>query len=375
MRKTIIFARASLVDSNNKIYEGIDKLINQLNEDGDDVVIMSHDHSQIQRFLEKYDFVKKAYRWQIREYLKDESGNCVIVGSNNDDLKIASNRKTALFVPNWSDTQEELPNIYGLKVSTPEILYQIIQILKNQKHWYYELQVDEKTKVYSLTSGNSKGYVPKEEKEIVEGFNKLLKKGNKRYFKVLEYHFLASLMHLEEFKEVNIWGIMPSSSGLYNEDLLALKERARVLMGKKQKQHVLERHTAIGKSHYIKNQSERLYCNRHFSSMRINPYFKKGKKLKGKVVCIMDDYLTNGTSFETVRNLLLNEGVKKVIFVSLGKFTRSSGIEYYKQDYVISGDVYSDDYGYTLVNESDLRGIYNNSAKEDIRSLHSILFE
>ncbi len=374
MEKTIIFARGSLLDEDGYIYDGVEGLLQALNEEGDEIVVMSHDHSQIQGLLNYFDFLIPAYRHQIREHLVENSGECIIVGANDDDLKIAASRKTALFVPEWAEIKEELPLFYGLKVSDPDMLYQVIQIIKNQKSWFYNLEVDGNANVYALTSANTKGNVTADEKTIVEGFHSLLKYGNGKYFKVLEYHFLASLIHTEEFKNVDIWGVMPSSSGTYNDDLFALKERARYLMGKKQKEHLLVRHTRIGKSHYIRDNNERLYCDRHLESIKLNPYFKNGNKLKGKTVCIIDDYLTNGTSFETARNLLLKAGVRKIIFISLGRFRRFSGVEYYKQDYGFIGDIYSNSFTFNLVNEQDLNGIYNDNAKKDIENLYDILF-
>lgn len=374
MEKTIIFARGSLVDEDGYLYNGVEELLQDLNGNGDEIVVMSHDRSQIQGLLNYFEFLVPAYRHEIREHLVENSGECIIVGANDDDLKIAASRKTALFVPEWAEIIEELPLTYGLKVSDPNMLYQVIQIIKNQKHWFYNMEVDGNTSVYALTSANTKGNVTADEKTMVEGFRSLLKYGNGKYFGALEYHFLASLIHTEELKNVDIWGVMPSSSGTYNDDLFALKERARILMGKKQKENVLVRHTRIVKSHSIRDNNERLYCDRHLASIKLNPYFKKGNKLKGKTVCIIDDYLTNGTSFETARNLLLKAGVRKIIFISLGRFRRFSGVEYYRQDYELIGDIYSNTFSFDLLNEQNLRGVYNNNAKKDIENLYDILF-
>lgn len=373
MNKTIIFARSSVINDKGELYQGVEELLRDFNKQGDEVIIMSHNKGQISPLKETFDFIILAYRHQIRDYLKDNSSESILIGSNDDDLRIAASRKTALFVPMWADTQDDLPNQYGLKVQNPKMLFKILQIIKNQQSWFYELHVDEITTVYSLTSANSYGRnITKTEKEIVEGFNKLLKKGNKKYFRVLQYHFLAFLVHQEEFKKVDIWGMMPSSKGEYNEDLLSLKERARVLMGKKHKKQILVRHTKIEKSQHIKNNLVRLPCDRHFESMNLNPNYKG--KLKNKVVCIIDDYSTNGTSFETVRNLLEKEKVKKIIFLSLGKFKRNTGIDYYKQDYLIEGDVYSNSYEYTLTEEENIEGHYNEQAREDIKNLYNIIF-
>ncbi|MFB2515531.1 phosphoribosyltransferase [Lysinibacillus sp. OTC-L20] len=372
MSKTIVFPTATLKDRNNKLYDGIKELVNKLHEDGDKIIIMSHDHSKILDIKEEFDFVEVAYRWKVRELMKgDDIGEFILVGSNEDDLRITASTKSALIVPKWSDTQE-IDKKYGVRVPSPQSLIKVLEIIKNQKEWFYELDIDENAKVYALTSANSKGSITQSEKEIVEGFRDALKNGKKKYFKVLQLHFLASLIHNPIFKEVDIWSIMPSSGTGVNEDIWALKERARLLMGKKLSDPLFIRHTAIQKSHYIQNQKDRLYCDRHFLSININPDYRK--KIKGKVVCILDDYLTNGTSFETLKNLLMKAGAKKVIFVSLGRFRRSSGIEYFKQDYKLSGDVFDTDYIFELIDKEDIYGKYNEQAREEIKALYDIIY-
>jgi hypothetical protein len=373
LSKTIIFPTATLKDKHNNIYQGINELLNKLNNDGDKILVMSHDRSKVADIRENFNFVEVCYRWEVREMMKgDDTGKFILVGSNEDDLRITASTKSALLVPEWSDTQE-IDLKYGVRVPSPQALIKVLEIIKNQKVWFYELDINENAKVYSLTSANSKGDVTKTEREIVDGFRETLKNGKKKYFKVLQLHFLASLIHNPIFKEVDIWSIMPSSSTGINDDIWALKERARLLMGKRLTEPLFIRHTSIEKSHYIQNQNDRLYCGRHFSSLNINPEYRK--KIKGKVVCILDDYLTNGTSFETLRNLLMTAGAKKVIFVSLGRFRRNSGIEYLKQEYKLSGDVFSSNYTFELLDKEDISGKYNEQSREEIKALHDIIYK
>lgn len=62
-----------------------------------------------------------------------------------------------------------------------------------------------------------------------------------------------------------------------------------------------------------------------FDTLRINPEFKqKIERLKKEgrfKVCIFDDYMTHGNTFNAVRNLLKHLGADKIIFVSLGNFS------------------------------------------------------
>ncbi|MGR9593660.1 phosphoribosyltransferase [Bacillus thuringiensis] len=373
MSKTIVFPTSTLKNKVNLVYDGMRELILQLNNDGDKIIIMSHNRAKVADLLEEFDFLEFCYRWQVRDLLKkDNNGTYILVGSNDDDLKIAASTKTAFLTPKWSDVQDEKAVKYGIEIPTIKALHKVIQIIKNQKVWFYKVNIDENATVYSLTSANTKGNVPQTEKEIVDGFRNLLKHGNKKYFKVLQLHFLASIIHNPIFKDVNIWSFMPSSGTDINEDIWAFKERARILMGKKIIDPLFIRHTQIPKSHFITNNEDRLYCERHFTSMNINPDYLK--KLKGKTVCILDDYLNNGTSFETVRNLLMHAKVKKVIFVSLGKFRRNSGIEYYKQNYRLTGNIFTPEYSFELQDASNINGVYDTAAQDEIRELYNIIY-
>ncbi|TCJ01331.1 phosphoribosyltransferase [Cytobacillus praedii] len=372
MSNVIIFPTATLLNNQRRLYEGIKDTIHKLRKGGNTIVFMSHDKSNFTEIINEFDFAKLAFRRDVREVIKaDENRTFIIVGSSDDDLFIASSRKVILLNPLWSDVQEEKAVKYGLGVKSPELLFKIIQIIENQSTWFYSLEVDNKTKVYSLTSANTMGAgYSQSELEIVEGFRRVLKEGDKKYFNVLQLHFLASIINNQEFKEVDIWAIMPSSDIELNDACWELKERARLVMGKQKKEPLFIRHTTTTKSRTM-TEKDRLYCGRHFETININPQYSKS--LKNKTICVIDDYLTNGTSFETLRNLLYSLGVKKIIFVSLGRFKKKNGIEYYKQDYRITGDVFGNSYKYDLLAEKNISGRYNLEARTEIKELHDIL--
>lgn len=103
--------------------------------------------------------------------------------------------------------------------------------------------------------------------------------------------------------------------------------------------------------------------------MIVNPYYLKGKKLKGANVCIIDDFTTYGTSCETARILLQNAGVNKVLFIAMGKFGKS----YNRYDYTIIGDVFSG-YAFKQNKRTPMVGEFNahNSDRAFIESLTGI---
>ena len=54
---------------------------------------------------------------------------------------------------------------------------------------------------------------------------------------------------------------------------------------------------------------------------------------------MFDDYLRHGNTFEALRNLLVECKVKKIIFVSIGKFMSKYENMYRQKSFSISGDV------------------------------------
>lgn len=88
----------------------------------------------------------------------------------------------------------------------------------------------------------------------------------------------------------------------------------------------------------------------------LNPFYRD--KLRNRTVCVLDDFLTHGTSFEVVRNLLTHEKVKKIYCIALGSFEQP----YIKQSYTLNGDLYSPDYIYEYQNCETLSPIINRNA-------------
>ena len=123
-----------------------------------------------------------------------------------------------------------------------------------------------------------------------------------------------------------------------------LKEHVRYMMYGRKPESIFIRHTATHKSRFDNRNVRQMndYCQKHFRSIRVNDKYKG--KLKGRVVCVFDDYLTHGSTFEALRNLLIKCDVKKIIFVSIGKFQRNDESEYVQKVFNIEGDVYSGQY-------------------------------
>lgn len=363
------------------MYEGIKELFIDLNEEGHNVVVISHDYQSIATmksiFEETFNFkVICTYRKKVREIVNIENAKeFILVGSSDDDLILAANKKILIINPGWSIKKDEKPARYGITLERPRQLFEAIRLIANQNRWYFQLEVDQDTTVLALTSANTYNWdIEKSEKEVLEGFEKLLKSGDRKYFNTLYFHLISGVMKNNELRNVEVWGVFPTSTGLLNEELEELKERCRYLTGRKMSQPLFIRHTPVTKSRQT-DPSIRLRegCKKHFDSVVLNPYYSQ--RVKGKVVCVIDDYLTNGISFETARNLLLKAGAKKVILLALGRYKRGSYGIYQYESYKLNGNVISTDYQYELIDRKNLFGDYDKEAREEVNRIYKILNE
>ncbi|HFE9685159.1 TPA: hypothetical protein ACGA33_000885 [Clostridium perfringens] len=375
MKKIFIISVDTYIDS------GMDRAILkqyliEMKEDGHDIIFTARYND---RAKEIRDLLDIGFKFKNRDLLKSNIKNkdisienIIFIGNKDYDLYMAAANKSFFIVPTWCNVVQEKADRYGLKIDCVENLKKVIAIILNQKRWFYELKVDEKTTMLALTSANTKGMHSNEEIELINGFREYLKEGGYRYYRVLLYHFLAGIVNRPEFREIQDWSIIPSSGVELNREMLLFKEKARYLMNGRKEENIFIRHTKTLKSHEnYKYGFDRVPCDRHFDTIMLNPIYKG--KLRGRVVCVFDDYSTNGTSFEVARNLLLKEKVKKIYFVSLGKF--GFRLPYIKQTYTIEGDLYTPKgYKYDLNERYNIYGEVNREAISEIENLYKIIY-
>lgn len=312
--------------------------------------------------------IRKDIELQLKEL--EGKDRLIVIGNRDRDFFMATNNQILYIVPTWCQNIHPKCNEYGIKVKSLKELSEIIKTKCNQNSWYYKEVLDDGTTIYSLMSGMSKiSGVSIEEKTLVEGFARVLKEGEVDYYQILFYHFISSISNLPEFKNVDIWSIAPSSGKSFNKEMMEFKDNARVLMhcrNTKKNENLFIRHTAIEKSHLL-NADYRINsgAKRHLDTIYINPNYN----VAGKNICIFDDYLTHGNTFEAMRNLLRKAGAKNIIFVSLGRFKR----DYIYQDYEIEGNVYKPN-GFTYSEILKKRIFYrcNNQARIEVENLYDI---
>lgn len=319
---------------------------------------------------------------------KNKNNYFVFVGGKNADFQLAVNTRSLYIVPTWLPLEDRAQR-YGIHVNTVKQLRKFIQTLNNQNVWYSKLEIDDISTAYSLVDARYGKYADtEEEKVMVQNFQRLLKDHQSlNYRRILLYHFLAGMTSNMDFDDIELFGMLPSSNCDVNEYVFDFMTQVRLLKGKQLPKryksdvpaaatNLLIRHTPKNQNHNGGRERQariNLGAKDEFRTLIINPDYKKRidtLRSEGRFnVCIFDDYMTHGNSFNAVRNLLEKLGANKIIFVSIGIF-RS---EFQRRDYTITGDVFSPGYTYELETYQPLDNYeINSNAKKEVADLFDI---
>jgi hypothetical protein len=388
MRKIFLISSDFIQYSDkNHCYDFIEKIVDSKNK----IIFYSRTKDKINtcEFIQlktKYPSdIALLTRQELKNYLTDKDKSLfVVIGVKDQDFYLANHNKLLQIVPTWYKSNIDARSLkYGITINNFEQLYAFCETIYNQNYWYSSNKLDDSTYIFSLSDARSKRCSQSaEEKEVIEIFHDILKNGELNFYTIFYYHFLSSISNNQAlFNDINIWGIFPSSSGGLNKEMYDFKEQVRYFMNGREPQktnevywkypNILIRHTPTTKSHHDKDYERIEYgATKHLNTIHLNPYYDL-KKLRGKNVCIFDDYLTHGNSFECARNLLKAAGVNKIIFVTLGTFNKN----YQFQNYQLSGNIFSPNYNYKLINRFiiDKNSFkINKQAKNEVENLHHI---
>lgn len=362
----------------------------QLCSDGNNLVyFISRDNSSLkkaQTVLESHGFTQFRYknRNDVKSFIeqnRQRNNYFVFISGKEIDFYLAVNTHSLFIVPTWIPVEKKA-QYYGVPVDHPLQLYNFIRTLNNQQAWYATATIDAHTQVLSLIDGKYRyNSLDMNEQNLVKHFELLLKSGTSRsYFNILFYHFLAGITNSTLLDDIELFGIIPSSDCSLNQDMFSFMHQTRYIKGKQiprntpHGENLLLRKKVKNKAHLTHSTSERIQMGaiEEFNTLCINPDFqRKINRLQqqGRFnVCIFDDYLTHGNSFNAVRNLLENLGVNKIIFISIGNFGRP----FQKKDYHITGNVYDIGYTYSLIDSKEISFQYDNLAKQEVSDLYNI---
>ncbi|MHA6250034.1 phosphoribosyltransferase [Pontibacter sp. CAU 1760] len=379
--KLLITSPDALLDTDNVLYEGIDEALRAYKdlEPGNDVIVLSSHE-------EKLTYVPKEFnpiqihssvkgKTDLINILKENSpfkeiNDIVILGANEKDFQLAVNNKILLLAAEFAkkpDTANSKIFEYGFLVPTvPQLTQIFLRLFSVKQPWFYSLEVSSTTKLFALTNANTLGY--NRSNDIIQAnskFKRCLKDGEDTHRDAFTmYSLFSTYENVREFEQVKFWTIYPSSSNSEDPDLEHFKEIIRKSYKGYRYSNLFTRHkAAVKRSSLLRDIRIQDTCQSELESMHIRPEFKKNDKLEGQTVCVFDDFSSYGTSCEAARIMLEKAGVAKVIFVSMGKF----GMEYYKQNYTIDGDVFTPNFKVTKVGPPTLisqNAVINNRADD-----------
>eukprot|EP01137_Pigoraptor_chileana_P003161 Opistho-2@42963 len=292
----------------------------------------------------------------IRDYITTAGDErFVVLGCVEKDLHLANNLKLLLLAAMWMGNQVELKVVqYGLHVGNAALAMKIVRFIMIPRVFLSVTdpftQQNVEARVWCLASGNTMGRTPVEQAQLAKRFRNLLKASaaplqTDETFTALLCYFVGAILSQPEFVKVDIWTIAPSSKcDKRNETMWTIKEKVRETMGKKLSDPVFERvvdRPALHETSPVERQNAgpdwHLGYNGLPASIRISQKYPN-EKLRGKTVCVLDDFMTNGATFEALRALLIAAGVERIYFVSFGRFGISGGT-YNRVDYTVNGNV------------------------------------
>ena len=342
----------------------------------------------------------------IRNEIKDRQRNqrVVVLGYVDEDFILAANFKALLLVAGWAlggggpeQTSDKIVR-YGNPVPRVDQLDETITILLHQRtpllHLSFPLTEDERQRltkapadfrcdVICLSSANTFGRVAVDTVDVIEAYKAVLKEDEQTWKLVFRYYLLAFVFnHQELFADVQDWCVIPSSresvvgvDGAVHEVGSAVmeqcKEIVRHMLGGRKASPMFRRARTVPQNRFraaADKAAAGAAATINYPSLHLNKNNEyDAKKLKGRVVCVFDDYTTSGNSFEAARSLLLAVGVKRVVMVALGKF----GFVYNYETFVINGDPFTPTYTWQSVRrqEMNVRGQMEDQAIAEFTGL------
>ncbi|MEB9405651.1 phosphoribosyltransferase [Bacillus cereus] len=382
--KMVFMSKLFLFTSKNELIEKNLKIIDLFVDQGVPVMIVAKQatinvlQTKIpQEYKKKLGFINRSSDTEEKIIELKEKGIIFgVLGIVDNDAIFSFHCKIPLFnsehLINERVTISDKVKKYGLPIIEFQNVIDCLKAFNVHQDNYFQILFDETFSVISLNNANTY-WRPAEEARIKEIFETNLKgtksSRDQRILLILLFHLINEVTINKYFKDVDFWGTFPSSNPDNTDTSVSfLKEAVRVLVngGPRTGPEILIRHSSMQSKH--NSGTSRLVNKSHvdFETLIINPVLKD--RIKGKVICIIDDYVTNGYSAESAKHLLLNAGAKQVIFLSIGKF----GTKYYSTDYKLNGNL-SGEYSYEFIGEKVIQKMFNEKNTYNMNNDKEIL--
>jgi hypothetical protein len=255
------------------------------------------------------------------QQLNLKENEVIYVGHSKFDMISASHARVIFVNVQWAPQKTD----YGIFIDFPhELTNFITHFLLKQNFWYWHLLredgVGRSVEIFSLIDGNGAG-VPRLKQHLI----RVLKQksdiliNNNSFKKFILYHLLGSIYLSGIYSNLDFWTTYPghqqNSTNIIMEDLLDIHAK---LFREQYLQNLLIRHTTSKKSSFSRAVGDFVRFGNQVNTIHVNPDYKT--KIINKNILIIDDFTTEGYSFECARNMLYNAGVDSVVCVAIGKY-------------------------------------------------------
>ena len=283
----------------------------------------------------------------------------VVLGAKDEDFFMAVNRQTLFIRCDWAKTERDRAEGYGIPLADPLLIPRLVQLLEGKAPWYFQY-VSADLSVYALTDAGTINLAYGPTLSLVNELRAYLKQGQVHRKAAFQVHLLSSLYATDVFREVDVWSCYPGSDS-QNDGSEVMHEfctLARTAFKKRTRGPLFIRHKASPQRHAQRNVS-RTDPKSQVETVHLNPVYRG--KLNGKIVAVLDDFLTYGVSFGVAAALLHNAGVKNVICVAMGKFGGQAKV----YPIEIQGDPFKPAIGFSCVGYTDMSGKHATQAQTE----------
>ena len=326
MRKIMIISSSGIRNSvTGSVYPAVIEALRAIKAQGNEILLVSN-RERPDWLDDSFDFLHYIQFWKrqsgniIPELIKHnphlEHKEFIVLGSSDHDLHMATNSKSLLIRCEWAELGERMA-MYGVPWSDPSSLPDLVSYLDDAYPWHFVSHA-EFLDVYALTNAGTHSERDEKISALIDRLKRYLKDGVPGFKSGITLHLLSSIYATPIFEEVGLWSYYPSSASDNSGDevMAELCSCARELYKKRYSEPVFLRHKASPKRHI--EGGDRNNPTSQLDTVHLNPFYRE--KIRGKVVAVLDDYLTRGVSFGVSSSLLMAAGAKKVVAVAVGKF-------------------------------------------------------
>ncbi len=245
----------------------------------------------------------------------------VWLGDSQQDMLSALNADVIYFNAGWSAPDYR----YGIQVESPRLFAALITgVFAKTHNWYWTCEgadaAGRRVRVRSVVDANGAG-----DGRLARQLRSLLKEGTDSQLGPItlgdfaRYHLLASIYAegLVGGPDV-IWATYPGSGGNENPFLTSFAHLASQLFRDRFVGNLLVRHTPATDMSHARTAHQEVNFLDQINTVCLNADHQG--RVRGNRVVVVDDFTTEGYSFECARNLLLLAGAAEVVSVCVGRY-------------------------------------------------------